>query len=92
MTTADRLRKARQELDECAAWLDRITRDVESAEAETTMPSIVGPSEAAEILGINADAFTKRRIRGTLPEPIAELGCGTIWMRRDIERMAEVAA
>ena len=50
---------------------------------------LVGVHEAADLLGISKTAVVERRRSGTFPEPIAELRCGPIWRRRDVERHAQ---
>jgi hypothetical protein len=49
---------------------------------------LVGLAEAAELLAISKAALCERRRAGVFPEPVAELRCGPIWLRREIERHA----
>lgn len=55
---------------------------------------LVGASEAAEILGISTPNFSHHRRAeqekdaSPFPTPIAELKCGPIWSRSDIESYA----
>jgi hypothetical protein len=47
---------------------------------------LVGIAEAAELLGIKRSALAERRKRHTsFPEPVAELRCGPVWFRAQIE-------
>ena len=54
---------------------------------------LVGVTEAAELLGISKAALCERRRRSLLggepvgfPEPVAELRCGPVWRRGQLER------
>lgn len=48
---------------------------------------LVGIAEAAELLGISRGALCHRRRANDppFPDPIAELRCGPIWRRKQIE-------
>jgi hypothetical protein len=46
---------------------------------------LVGLTEAAEVLGVTPGTISSRRSRGTFPTPVADLKCGPIWHRSDIE-------
>jgi hypothetical protein len=52
---------------------------------------LVGVHEAAELLGISKAALADRRrstrfrTKPEFPEPIVELACGPIWLKRDVE-------
>jgi prophage regulatory protein len=51
-------------------------------------------AEVAEILGISKSSACDRRkahTRTAFPEPVAELSCGAIWLRSEIERYARQA-
>jgi hypothetical protein len=50
---------------------------------------LVGVSEAAEVLGISRSALAARRkAHPTFPAPVAQLGCGPIWLRWQIQAYA----
>jgi len=49
---------------------------------------LVGVHEAAELLGLSRSAVVERRRAGTFPEPVAELRCGPIWRKADVEKHA----
>ena len=49
------------------------------------VPALVGAPEAAEILGLPRYAMYRRP---ELPEPVAQLRCGTLWLRAAIEAHA----
>jgi hypothetical protein len=51
---------------------------------------LVGLAEAAELLAISKAALSERRRAGVFPEPVAQLRCGPIWLRGEIERHAAV--
>jgi hypothetical protein len=81
MNTAEKLRRIRRELDECAEQIDRLAAAVEvPVEAQ-----LVGLAEASEITGIARGALRVMRSRGKLPIPTAELAAGPVWRRVDIE-------
>jgi hypothetical protein len=47
---------------------------------------LVGTAEAAELLGIGRAALGERRRRHeSFPPPVAELRCGPVWFRAQIE-------
>lgn len=84
---ATRLQKVRRELDELAEHLERLARDVEGPEPER--PEIVGITEIATMLDKPTMTVTNYRRHGKLPEPLAELACGPVWLKREIELWAE---
>jgi hypothetical protein len=50
---------------------------------------LVGVFEAAEVLGITRSAFAaRRRSHRTFPPPLAELRCGPVWFRWQIQAYA----
>jgi hypothetical protein len=46
---------------------------------------LVGLAEAAELLGIGRSALWERRRHVSFPLPVAELRCGPVWFRGQIE-------
>jgi hypothetical protein len=57
------------------------------------IPEIVGAGEAAEILGIGNTNFShlRKNLAGTpssFPEPVVQLKCGPIWLKKDVEKYA----
>lgn len=84
MNVAARLRRIRQELDECAEQIDRLAVAVE---APVEAP-LVGLFEASAITGIARPALRQMRTRDKLPRPLAELASGPVWRRVDIEHWA----
>lgn len=77
-----RLGKARVELDECAEWLGRLIKDVEAA--DSPRPELLGLTEISELTDTNYKLVQQRYRRGLLPEPVALLACGPIWLKQDI--------
>ena len=65
---------------------DSITpKTAEQATAVLTL-DLVGLAEAAELAGIGRAAFSLRRSRhANLPSPVAELRCGPVWFRWQIQ-------
>jgi hypothetical protein len=55
---------------------------------EEEPPALVGMSEAAAILGWDRRKFATYVARGHVPRPLAELACGRVWRRADIEEFA----
>lgn len=80
---AARLRKVRQELDECAEWVERLAAEVDEPEAEV---ALVGMTEAAALAGLQYRTFQQRYTRGTAPAPLAVLANGPVWDAAHIKR------
>jgi hypothetical protein len=56
--------------------------------AATTVPPLVGTTEAADILGVPSSNLSgSRPVRG-LPEPVAQLRGGRVFVRAEIEALA----
>jgi hypothetical protein len=53
---------------------------------------LVGVAEAAELLGIGKAAFAGRRRHRSFPKPVADLRCGPVWLRAQIEHYEQVEA
>jgi hypothetical protein len=54
---------------------------------------LVGLAEAAELLGIGRAALAERRRRhATFPLPVAELRCGPVWFRAQIDHYERTEA
>jgi hypothetical protein len=79
---AKRLREARRELDEVAEYLERIATDI--SETTPVELELVGQAEAAALLGITSNTFAVYVSRGLVPEPVARLACGRVWLRSQI--------
>jgi predicted DNA-binding transcriptional regulator AlpA len=47
---------------------------------------LVGVAEVAAMLGVGKSALWDRRFHWRFPKPVAELRCGPIWLRAQIER------
>lgn len=54
-----------------------------------TTPALVGIYEVAAILNLKRSTARAWATRGKLPEPVARLECGTIWLKADIEAMVK---
>jgi hypothetical protein len=60
-------------------------KTAEETSAKLTL-DLVGLAEAAELAGIGRAALSlRRRQHGNFPEPVAELRCGPVWFRWQIE-------
>jgi len=77
-----RLRRIRAELDEVGEQLERLA----SASEPLLEGSLVGSHEVELMAGIPRSTLRSRKQQGKLPAPVAELRCGSIWLRADIER------
>ena len=59
------------------------------AEERSSLPitlDLVGAYEAAELLGIGRAAlWARRRSHDNFPQPVAELRCGPVWFRWQIQ-------
>lgn len=49
---------------------------------------LVGCYEACVITGISRQRFSLMNKNGRVPKPVAELKCGPIWLKSDIEEWA----
>jgi len=87
---AQRLRKTRQELDECAEWIERLAVELD-ADPKPEM-TLVGITEAAQLAGLQYRTFQQRYTRGTAPTPLAVLACGPVWDAAHIEAWAKKVA
>ena len=68
------------------------SRDKPGQVEVSPMPIILeltGVAEVAEILGWSSSKVSVYARRGLLPEPVARLRCGLIWLRSDIQRYAD---
>jgi len=79
MNTSTRLRAIRRELDEVSEHLERL------AAAAPDAIELVGLAEVAQLAGVTRGLIKTWKHRGKLPEPVAELACGTVWLKADIE-------
>jgi len=76
------------------AWeverIEAIEADRLGAQLEVSnFPDIVGPGEAAEILGVSRQRVHELRSTGQFPRPMVELGIGAVWLRATIESFGE---
>ena len=60
-----------------------------SDERKVMNVELVGSAEAAEILGVEGPRVNRWRKSGVMPVPVAELRCGPIWLREDVEALAQ---
>ena len=49
---------------------------------------LVGSREAAHLIGVWPDSFSRLRRQGKVPEPDWQLHCGPVWLRTTIEQWA----
>lgn len=85
---AARLRKVRQELDECAEWVERLATELDEPESTLTL---VGMTEAAALAGMQYRTFQQRYTRKSTPAPLAVLANGPVWDAAHIKRWAQKA-
>src|SRR5262249_12855413 len=82
--TKTKLKQLAVELQEVVEQIDRVANDVDGV-----TPQLVGVAEIAEMTGITPRYVTQLAHRRRLPQPVAELECGRIWLRADIEQWHE---
>jgi hypothetical protein len=81
-------REQRTELPSGAAYFSRLTLAERIRLAATSVPPLVGTTEAADILGVPSSNLSgSRPVRG-LPEPVAQLRGGRVFVRAEIEALA----
>jgi len=51
---------------------------------------LVGAAEAADILGVERTRIARYVKNGIMPEPIAKLRATKVWLRSEVEALAEV--
>lgn len=61
---------------------ERLVQEVRSAE-------LLGTAEAAELLGVERPRIGRWRKVGIMPEPVADLKSGPVWLRSQIEGVQE---
>jgi hypothetical protein len=83
------LTREEYEATEAISLLSMIAHHFEHASSD--MEQLVGVAEAAEFLGVAKPSVSQRKI--TLPDPIAVLAGGPIWLKRELipvrERLRE---
>lgn len=76
----ERLQQLRRELDEASGQIDRLARALAKDQLQ-----LVGQYEIAEMVGEKSSTVGVWMTRGLLPEPVAKLACGRVWLRSDVE-------
>lgn len=82
---AERLRRVEHELGEITEQVSRLRRSVRSSDTVRHGTKLVGLSEVIELTGRPSATVRLYRSQGKLPNPVAELNCGPIWLQSDIE-------
>lgn len=59
------------------------------AEKQPVAPDLVGVAEASKILDLPKPRISRLRSQGKMPSPVAELESGPVWVRQDVEALAE---
>jgi prophage regulatory protein len=77
-----RLDGVRRDLDEIAEQLARI---LTQAPAPAAGEELVGQMEIGRMVGFKSSTVGVWVGRGKLPPPVAELACGRVWRKSDIE-------
>lgn len=72
----------------CIAALRRAAGGEASLVVEV-VPSLVGVTEAAALLGWDRRRVATYIERGAFPEPVAHLASGRVWRRSDVESFGE---
>ena len=50
---------------------------------------LVGAAEASEIVGVERNRIPRWRKKGAMPDPVAVLKATPVWLRGDIEELAD---
>lgn len=50
---------------------------------------LCGPTEAAEILGVERTRIPRWRNKGIMPDPVAVLKTAPVWLRADLVKLAK---
>ena len=81
---AAQLQRVRKELDEVAGHVDSLAKAL-AEPRPVDGDDLVGQAEVAAMAGTKSSTVGVWVSRGKLPEPVATLACGRIWLKRDIE-------
>lgn len=82
---AQRLQRVRRELAEVGEQVERLARDLAKPDPTTSNLQLLGQAEVATLAGVQSSTVGVWVTRGKLPPPIAELACGRIWLKSDID-------
>lgn len=82
---AAQLQRVRKELDEVAGHVEALSKALVEAEQPDGEINLVGQAEVAGMAGTKSSTVGVWMSRGKLPEPVATLACGRVWLRSDIE-------
>jgi len=80
---AERVQRVRRELDTVSEDLDRLARAL--AEPVPERVDLVGATEIGTMAGVGANIVGTWVTRGKLPEPVATLAMGRVWLKSDIQ-------
>ena len=80
---AERLQRARRELDTITEDIDRLARVLAEPAGESL--DLVGATEIGAMAGVGANVVGTWVSRGKLPEPVAVLAMGRVWLKSDIK-------
>lgn len=80
MSQVERLQQVRRELDEAASQVDRLARALAKDRLQ-----LMGQAEIGEAVGEKSSTVGVWVTRGQLPEPVAQLACGRVWLKADID-------
>lgn len=60
---------------------------------DAAMPTVVGVTRAAEILGVPKSNISRLRAQGRMPSPVPQEGPGSdVWLKSEIEELAVLLA
>lgn len=90
---ADVLRDAVRRGQNPQAMAASVERRIESFLARQPLaPTLVGVGEASEMIGLPKPRIARLREQGRMPEPIAELAAGPVWIQPEVEELAATLA
>lgn len=63
------------------------------ATVEVVVPTVVGVTQAAEMLGVPKSNISRLRSQGRMPEPVPQEGPGApVWLKPEVEELAKALA
>lgn len=67
----------------------RLENPVQISRSPEAPGDLVGAVEASEILGVERTRIARYVKTGVMPEPVSKLRATSVWLRSDVEALAE---